>query len=244
MKRCIALLLQLYPHTWRNRYGLELLTLMEDAGLTWRDCADVFQGAVRMRLLSARKWPVVRTLAAFTIAGALIGAVVAATLQRQYVSTAMVGFPGSLEGPHAEQTRQQFESLLSRPFLTDLIRRHSLYAREQAHQPLEQVIDTMRRSVWVSGFTKASHASLATVSFRYHDAQLAQRVTRELVIAWIAAPSNSRLLLIDEPDLPSLPVFPNVRNLVLAGCLIGLLTGILFSAFTARVYRPQPQFPA
>jgi hypothetical protein len=34
-------LLRLYPRSWRDRYGDELLALIEDSGLTWRKSANI-----------------------------------------------------------------------------------------------------------------------------------------------------------------------------------------------------------
>jgi hypothetical protein len=48
--RLARTLLRLYPRAWRERYGEELLALIDDAGLTWRIVADVIAGATVERV--------------------------------------------------------------------------------------------------------------------------------------------------------------------------------------------------
>jgi hypothetical protein len=44
MRRWIGLAAGLYPAEWRGRYGAEFDALLDDAGLQWRDLADVIRG--------------------------------------------------------------------------------------------------------------------------------------------------------------------------------------------------------
>jgi hypothetical protein len=50
MKRWVRWAARLYPAQWGARYGAELDALMDDAGLRWRDGADVLKGALLMRM--------------------------------------------------------------------------------------------------------------------------------------------------------------------------------------------------
>ncbi len=45
-RRCVLLVLRLYPFDWRERYGAEVTTLIEDAGLTWRTVPNLIHGAI------------------------------------------------------------------------------------------------------------------------------------------------------------------------------------------------------
>jgi hypothetical protein len=57
-------LLRLYPRSWRDRYGDELLALIEDSGLTWRKTANIVAVAIWERVRSAVGWPSSLSLAA------------------------------------------------------------------------------------------------------------------------------------------------------------------------------------
>ena len=50
-ERLARALLRLYPRAWRSRYGEEFLSLLADAGLTWRGVADVARAALSERVL-------------------------------------------------------------------------------------------------------------------------------------------------------------------------------------------------
>lgn len=46
----MKLLLRIYPRPWRDRYGDELLALLQAEPLTWRACADVVAAGLRHRM--------------------------------------------------------------------------------------------------------------------------------------------------------------------------------------------------
>lgn len=50
MKPLIRGLTRLYPRWWRERYGREFQTLLEDADLKWRDAIDVLLSAIEMKV--------------------------------------------------------------------------------------------------------------------------------------------------------------------------------------------------
>ncbi len=50
----ISLLLRLYPRTWRERYGTELRSLVEDTGLTAGAAVDLTRGAINEWAVAAR----------------------------------------------------------------------------------------------------------------------------------------------------------------------------------------------
>lgn len=49
-------LLRLYPRAWRERYGPELETTLEDAAPTFVNVLDVIVNALRVRLTPRRRW--------------------------------------------------------------------------------------------------------------------------------------------------------------------------------------------
>lgn len=57
----IKLLILLYPHAWRQRYGAEYRALLEDMPLTWRMGFDSLRGALDAHLhpewINFRRWP-------------------------------------------------------------------------------------------------------------------------------------------------------------------------------------------
>lgn len=61
-------LAKLYPRWWRERYGREFQTLLEDADLKWRDLIDVIVSAVEMKMEAAPQ-PRIVSLASRDIPG-------------------------------------------------------------------------------------------------------------------------------------------------------------------------------
>jgi hypothetical protein len=77
----IKLLILLYPHAWRQRYGAEYCALLEDMPLTWRMGFDSLRGALDARLhpqwTTFGRWPM-KQKRSFRIAGN--GAILSALL--------------------------------------------------------------------------------------------------------------------------------------------------------------------
>jgi hypothetical protein len=63
--------------------------------------------------------------------------------------------------------------MLSRASLSAIIERHGLYPRERATQPMEDVIEGMRRDIRIEAAPDGP--DLVRISFRYENAALAQR---------------------------------------------------------------------
>lgn len=53
MKRLLRRLARFYPRWWRERYGREFHTLLEDSHLKWRDAIDVLLSAIEMKVKSS-----------------------------------------------------------------------------------------------------------------------------------------------------------------------------------------------
>ena len=45
--------MQIYPASWRNRYGIEFRALLDDVNPGWREFFDILKGAVKMRMTNA-----------------------------------------------------------------------------------------------------------------------------------------------------------------------------------------------
>jgi hypothetical protein len=52
--RLVALLLRLYPRSWRKEYGVELADMLKARPLTARVCGDVVRSAMWQRLRAAQ----------------------------------------------------------------------------------------------------------------------------------------------------------------------------------------------
>jgi len=50
MRRSIQLAVNLYPHRWRERYGVEFDAVLEDINPGWREFADILRGALTMQI--------------------------------------------------------------------------------------------------------------------------------------------------------------------------------------------------
>lgn len=245
MTRCLAWLLHLYPRQWRERYGREFLALAEDSNLSWGDCPDVLKGAIAVRWTNMRQWPIRRTLLIFTVAGGLVAATVAVVLPRRYHSSITVGIADGIPSVLAQQVSTRFDAIASRKTLHEVIQRHRLYEPQQRREPLEQVIDGMKRAIRVSNVTPSGNNALAfEIGFGYTDPQAARLVTLDLANAFVEGQPGWRVLPSQDDAESNSPVFPNVRNLILTGVLAGLLLGSLFTAVISRIQPRQPQLHA
>ena len=68
-----ARILRLYPARWRDRYEAEILAVLEQAALGWRDRLDLARGAIDAHLHTSSRLPAAAALATgglWTFAGA------------------------------------------------------------------------------------------------------------------------------------------------------------------------------
>ena len=86
----------------------------------------------------------------------------------------------------SQRVNQMTQSILSRATLTNIINTHSLYPRERKRLPIEDIIESMRAKAinvgLIGGGAGSTTRTLAfTVTFKYENRIMAQRVCQDLV---------------------------------------------------------------
>ncbi|MBV8552977.1 MAG: hypothetical protein JOY54_16910 [Acidobacteriaceae bacterium] len=137
-----------------------------------------------------------RWLIAPAFAGLVISTVVAFALQNTYVSDALIRVVPqqiSTELVHpvsaqdvADRVNAMVQSLESRNTLTNIITTYGLYKSEVKHEPFEDVISQMQKSIGIrpmTGLTSGTERELPAIqiSFSYSDRYMAQKVCQNLV---------------------------------------------------------------
>jgi hypothetical protein len=248
-----------YPRAWRDRYGPELETLVEDRGISSRDVANILAGALRMHLATA-SWGI---LSAFALAGILAAAVYAWHAPRYYLSEAAVRFapaPGAVlsYGEQLAEVSRVQQEVNSRPVLMSVLEKQSLdlYPRLRQEAPMEDVLEQMRRDVEFHAERSGSGVALH-IRYRGEDPARAQAAVYELTARAIDAhhsrqrlaaqlsdgilinPRDRTLLnfsrltsatVLDPPLRPAHAAGPNAMMILGLGLLAGLASaGLLWS---------------
>ena len=134
------------------------------------------------------------------LAGLVISVVVAFLWPDTYVSSAtirvlppqipegLLSMPLSMD--MSQRVNQMTQSILSRATLINIINTHSLYPRERKRLPIEDIIEDMRsKAIDVNliggGGTNQGKTMAFTVSFKYENRVIAQRVCADLVTKFI-----------------------------------------------------------
>ena len=205
------------------------------AGLAVGIGCGVLWSIVRNR----QRWSLYR-LGAFAVAGTVLGITVALLLPDVYLSTAVV------------QTREPVDqaalarTILNEESLSGIIRREGLYPREVSRSSISEVARRMKQDVQlqVSGMA-APDGSLHTcaISFRDHDRLRAQRVTRDLIAAWlsanIASGGTNVVEVLDPPSDGVAPISPNRFTIAGMGTMAGLLFGLAATRFArTQIWTP------
>ncbi len=177
-------------------------------------------GAVFSVIRRKGRWSLWR-LGAFAAAGLALGLTIAFLIPDEYVSTAVAQ---SVDRDTALSPALQ---VLSEDSLAAIIRQEGLFPAELARGGMSQATRKMRESIRVQT-VQAGPAAAFTISFRYPDRWKAQQVTRDLVIRFVGAPPHASEIL-DPPNLPSGPFFPNRRVIALLGTLLGIALGVAAS---------------
>jgi hypothetical protein len=73
MRRLAARLVSLYPRAWRDRYGAELVALLEELDVRPRDLADVVGGALRAHVAGWKGSDSMKTSLRFAIVALVLG---------------------------------------------------------------------------------------------------------------------------------------------------------------------------
>lgn len=218
--------------------------------------AGLLLGLLAAFALWRPKWAI--TIMGWAVGCGVLAGALSFLIPDHYASTATLRLRVPVYDLHgaeraADRVQRLGQKVLSRNGLARIIQdpRLDLYRDARQHQPLEQVIETMRRNIRIAPNGRAPRfpgSSTVDISFTYTDRYKAQSVVRALVIAcieqdvqewqaasasvglhWIVLPSGGpggALDVLDPPDLPELPVFPN--HLAMAG--MGLAAGIVFGA--------------
>ncbi len=217
MRRRLA---ALYPLWWRDRYRDEFEALLDDAPPRWTDGFDILKEALPMRVRSLNSWQIAGGCA---VLGAMLALTGSYALPRRFVSSAVMQPVGdSLMGDRAIRVIQQ---VLSTGSLAPVIVRNGLYEEMRKSAPLEDVAGRMRKDIRI-GSVLPSHGPAAgaiSLSFEYVDPAKARATARDLSVQ-LAAQTGA--YLIDGPNLPDQPVFPNRKTIAMAGVLAGALLGM------------------
>jgi uncharacterized protein involved in exopolysaccharide biosynthesis len=93
-----------------------------------------------------------------------------------------------------KELTKQVQELLVQPALVSIIQSENLYPRERARMPLNQVVDLMRKNIWLRHL-QTSHGKTSSgfvLEFTYPDPHIAQKVDAELVSRFVAANLQAR----------------------------------------------------
>jgi hypothetical protein len=217
MKRVLRFLIYLYPSRWRRRYGRELEALLEDSGSRWRDAWDLLRGAMQMQI---SKWAFGAIVAGCGIAGLALSSVIVFAVPHQYQSTAILKVPLAETDTLLPETAA---AALSRALLVRIINDEGLYLQERKAMPIENVIERMRRAIWI----RPAGRNLVAIRFIDPDPSTAQHVTQRL------AGRFEGFEVLDPPS-PAQPVGEGKR---LGLAHLGLPTGMLLGVALAMTLR-------
>jgi capsular polysaccharide biosynthesis protein len=233
-------MIRLYPASWRARYGDEMEALISDTGADARIVGDLARGGMRMQL---KAWPFPLMALVLGLAGLLAGTGIAWLIPNTYASQAtlqMKNVPSRAVG--TEEIQRLQAAVMRRASLARIIRGVGLYQDEQRVTPLEDVIDGMRRAIYVDIAAKPhSQDVVFNIRFAYKDREKARKTVAALVWMLQEEASNSgtqaghragKMTVLDVASLPIEPVSPTKTIIVAGGFLAGLLiAGLLRTIF-------------
>jgi LPS O-antigen subunit length determinant protein (WzzB/FepE family) len=195
MRRSIRLAANLYPHRWRERYGVEFEALLEDINPGWREFTDVLRGALTMQMTNATTY--LKLAGGLAVAGAIVAIVVSFIMPGRYVSSAVIQMTArqdpqrpvskdALDNRLALQLGAFEQERLSRTSLEDMIRSLDLYKSQRQRMPMEDVAEQMRRDLKFHWKTRSSPyagepAWALSISFAYPDKEKARSVVDRMV---------------------------------------------------------------
>ncbi len=181
MRGAARFLIHLYPASWRERYGEEFQTLLEDSAPSISGLFDLMKGAIKMHL-NVPAFPKLALL--LSIAGLLAGWGISFLVAPTYISSATLQVSqksGSSPANLRPAIVTMEEQVLSRTSLSTIItdRRLDLYRSERSREPLEDVIETMRvRDLRIS---LAGTGAAFTISFRATNPVKAREVVQTVI---------------------------------------------------------------
>ncbi len=191
----------------------------------------------------------VKTAGVLGAIGAILAGAASFVAPRKYTSSAMIQVtswpPGKPVSASALGRLPSMElEILSRGSLAELIGRPALnlYRNERHREPLEDIIEEMRKDIRIEMAEPRSNSARAfRISYSYRDRRLAQAVVNELVSKFIEQNLQLAHMLsriqpgLDEhnnlealaPASPAMPVRPNRLAFVAWGLGLGMLTGLM-----------------
>jgi hypothetical protein len=242
MRRFLKLLARLYPVEWRRRYGVEYEALLEEREPRVRDVFDVLLGAINMQMTT---WSFARIVLVCSLVGALVAVGISFAQPRMYMSQTVI----SVEAAGPQVTDRYIAGLLkdwlSPESLTSIIERENLYPVERARMPMKDVIDLMRKNIWVQRPVQEDAARGFVVRFNYPNPQVAQRVDQELSAELLTTNLHSRqndpashpavtFAVREAANLPQKPYNPSPGEFGARGLIVGLAGGIVAGVVARR----------
>jgi hypothetical protein len=182
-----------------------------------------------MRL--ARGAKIRKTAALCGLLGLALACAVSTQIQDRYVSEAVL----QQSQPGQERAlAQTIEGLLNRQLLQHLIEKHNLYSAERCCVPLEDLLETMKQNIAVEIHNENGQPQRRiTLSFKYPDAAVAQKVTLYLTMALLENQQAGTVTLLSSPT-DGVAFFPNRLNIAIAGMLGGAILGAIWALAMGR----------
>jgi uncharacterized protein involved in exopolysaccharide biosynthesis len=175
-------------------------------------------------------WGSAKLVGLFAAAGLIIAGVTGMMMKDTYISKAVLRMKSDPDALANAETKA-----LSRTSLSSVIMNSGVYHEELAREPLEDVIERMRTRdihIQVMHPVKPSDKDAFEVSFSYPDPQKAQQVTQLLVTRLadnMPASPGQNLEMLDTPNVPTHPFYPNRPIIALVGLGIGVVTGMVIA---------------
>lgn len=225
------LLVRLYPKAWRDRYGAEFATLLDDSGGGWRVFFDVVREAMKMRIPGGR----FRQLAAFGVAGLVVAGLASLQMRNVYRSDAVLLLEPAHDTKQGDVTEWMIRlqgQVLSKESLNAIVENEA-YAPDRAGLSVDAAIAKLKSdlTIRIAGPANAPHTAVA-ISYRGVDPEHARAVVQRLISAMIESnlkmPGGATISVLDPASLPKRPASPKRWVIAAAGIVIGLLTGLVF----------------
>jgi len=256
MKRAARFFVRLYPAQWRQRYGEEFETLIEDSSPGWRTTFDVVKGAIRMQL-HVPSFPKLALL--LSLAGVMGGLGLSMVVTPFYLATAemQLSYAASSPGVRPNLNYRVFEmeeGVLSHSNISAIIQRFDLYNKERSHIDSGEAIERMRqRDIRITVDSSGPDHVTFRISFTYPDRMKASYTVQALVAKFAevnqrieasarAAGTGTNLVVIEAPSTPTKAMYPDRVVFAALGFGAGFATAIVIAVLRRRP--PAIPFPA
>jgi capsular polysaccharide biosynthesis protein len=152
------------------------------------------------------------------------------TIPDRYTSTEIIKLDRPFDGEMRRRLLSIQQMALSRAALARIIYDEGLYPGERSRVPLEEVVERMKRDVYIQSIQPVvgSNGVAFSVSFKGTDPERVQEVTRKLAAMFVDAKVGT---VLDPANLPNHPVEPRRSRHMVMGLLIGIVAGSLFALF-------------